>query len=82
LDFSKAFDKVPHLRLLHKIHHYGIKGNTQKWIRDFHHGREQREVLNGFTSGTAAVNFGLPQENVVRPLLVLLCINDLPEYAS
>ena len=35
LDFSKAFDKVAHDKLLLKLHHYGIRGDTLKWIEDF-----------------------------------------------
>ena len=35
LDYSKAFDKVPHKRLLTKISWYGIKGNVINWIGDF-----------------------------------------------
>ena len=40
LDFSKAFDKVPHRRLLLKLHHYGIRGTTQQWIAHFLQGRD------------------------------------------
>ena len=32
MDFAKAFDKVPHRRLLHKLDYYGIRGSTHKWI--------------------------------------------------
>ena len=44
LDFSKAFDKVPHQRLLHKCHHYGIWGNTLQWIASFLQQRTQEVV--------------------------------------
>ena len=47
LDFSKAFDKVPHLRLLKKLHHYGVQGSTQKWIASFLNGRSQKVQLSG-----------------------------------
>ncbi len=47
LDFSKAFDKVPHERLLTKLHHYGVTGPLLSWIRDFLTGRTQRVVLDG-----------------------------------
>ena len=47
MDFEKAFDKVPHNRLLAKIYHYGIRGQLHKWITSFLTGREQRVVMNG-----------------------------------
>ena len=36
LDFTKAFDKVPHKRLCHKLASYGIKGSVLEWISDFY----------------------------------------------
>ena len=50
LDFAKAFDKVPHQRLLAKLHGYGIQGKTHEWIRDFLSNRQQRVVVNGVYS--------------------------------
>jgi hypothetical protein len=47
LDFQKAFDTVPHKRLIHKLKGYGIRGNLLLWIEDFLHERKQRVVLNG-----------------------------------
>jgi hypothetical protein len=47
LDFSKAFDKVPHHRLLH---YYGVRGNTWKWVQDFLSKRTQKVVFDGVTS--------------------------------
>ena len=42
LDFSKAFDKVPHARLSHKMDHYGIQNNTRRWIDNFLHDRNNK----------------------------------------
>ena len=50
LDFSKAFDKVAHGKLLLKLHHYGIRGDTLKWIKDFLDNRKQAVVINGINS--------------------------------
>ena len=50
LDFSKAFDKVPHKRLLYKLHHYGIRNSNIGWIQDFLVGRTQQVLLEGVTS--------------------------------
>ena len=48
LDFAKAFDKVPHIRLLHKLDYYGIRGGTLSWIKEFLSGRSQQVVLEIF----------------------------------
>ena len=50
LDYSKAFDSVPHLRLIGKLQAYGIRGNLLKWIENFLIGRQQKIILNGSSS--------------------------------
>ena len=69
LDFEKAFDKVPHERLLRQLHRYGIKGTILAWIKYYFHSRTQKVKINGEFSTTALVLSGVPQEGI-NPLAV------------
>ena len=65
-DFSKAFDRVPHQRLLKKMENLGIAGNTLQWIKSFLSDRKQRvRVGNEFSSWTS-VKSGIPQGSVLQ----------------
>ena len=82
LDFAKAFDTVPHKRLIAKLEAYGIHGKMLNWIKAFLSGRKQRVKVNGVCSHAADVLSGIPQGSVLGPILFLVYINDLPDVVE
>ncbi|KAL7630702.1 UNVERIFIED_CONTAM: hypothetical protein RMT77_019088 [Armadillidium vulgare] len=77
LDFQKAFDTVPHQRLLEKLRAHGIRGKFLNWIKNWLFDRRQRVVINGECSEWVNVISGVPQGSVLGPILFIVYVNDI-----
>ena len=77
LNIPKAFDRVWHAGLPHKLKSYRISGKIFDLISSFLSNRRRWVVLDGKSSQEYPVNAGVPQGSILVPALFLLCINDL-----
>ena len=79
LDFQKAFDSVPHHRLIRKLAAYGVTGKILRWIETYLTDRKQRVCVEGSLSNWEDVLSGIPQGSVLGPTLFVMFINDMPD---
>ena len=77
VNLQKISDTIDHQILLAKLDHYGIRGVSNDWFKSYLSNCYQFVSINGYDSGLAAINCGVPQGSVLGPLLFLLCVYDL-----
>ena len=77
IDLSKAFDTLNHSTLLSKLEHYGIRGISLLWFKDYLTNRKQCVSFNGAVSRMKPITCGVPQGSILGPLLFILYVNDI-----
>ncbi len=79
LDIRKAFDSVPHNKIISSLSKMGISGPLLSWFKDYLTGRSQRVVLEGCMSDPTRVTSGVPQGSILGPLMFNIFINSITD---
>ena len=82
LDLSKAFDTINHKILTQKLEHYGIRGITQLWFKDYLENRKQIVKYDQVRSNEMVIRSAVPQGSILGPILFLLYINDIKQCSK
>ena len=79
---AKAFDRVPHEKLLYKLEMLGLRNPLLAWIKDYLTNRRHRVIIEGTASDWKRVTSGVPQGSIIGPILFLVYVNDIAENLS
>lgn len=82
MDMAKAFDRVDHPTLLHRLSKFGISDNLLDWFCDYLTHRSQQVTVHGSTSSQLPITSGVPQGSLLGPFLFLVYVNDIPTSVS
>ena len=80
VDLKKAFDTVDHAILITKMRRYGLNDLAIRFYRSYLENRSQSCLVNGHLSHKLPIKCGVAQGSILRPLLFLIFINDLPNF--
>ena len=80
IDQTKAFDTINHNMLINKLEHYGVRCTANKWIVNYHNGRQQYIQIDNVHSGYKEVIHGIPQGSIIGPRLFIAYFNYMCNY--